>query len=222
MINNSIHYTASTLAHDKMLAFLKGLGIRSEVLQAMGKIPREKFLAPALQREAYEDAALPIGEKQTISQPKVVALMTHALDVRKEHKVLEIGTGCGYQTAILCKMARRVFTIERHASLKDEAERRLQNLMISNYVTKIGDGTVGWSEQAPFDRIMVTAAGPTPPKALLEQLAPNGIMVMPVGDPYSSAQRLMRYYLKTDGSLGEYDLGEVRFVPLIGKQGVAE
>ena len=148
--------------------------------------------------------------------------MTHALDVQKGHKVLEIGTGCGYQTAILSKLCRRVFTIERFSSLKEEAERRLQNLMIGNYVTKIGDGTKGWAEQAPFDRIMVTAAGPKPPQNLLDQLAPDGVMVMPVGDPYSDSQRLMRYYRKTDGTIGEYYLGEVRFVPLVGEQGVKE
>lgn len=213
---------STSIAQDKMVSYLKELGIKKEVLDVMGRIPRDAFLSPALKREAYEDAALPIGEKQTISQPKVVALMTHALDVQKNHKVLEIGTGCGYQTAILCKLCRRVFTIERHASLKTDAERRLQNLVIGNYVTKVGDGTLGWPEQAPFDRIMVTAAGPTPPEALLNQLAPDGIMVMPVGDPNAESQRLMRYYRKTDGTIGEYYLGEVRFVPLIGQQGVAE
>lgn len=214
--------SGSTIAQEKMVSYLKELGIKQDVLDVMGRIPRDAFLAPALKREAYEDAALPIGERQTISQPKVVALMTHALDVGKGHKVLEIGTGCGYQTAVLCKLCRRVFTIERHPSLKTEAERRLQNLVIGNYVTKVGDGTLGWPEQAPFDRIMVTAAGPTPPQALLDQLAPDGIMVMPVGDPNSESQRLMRYYRKTDGSIGEYYLGEVRFVPLIGAQGVKE
>ena len=212
----------NSLAQEKMIHVLKELGIRKDVLDAMAKVPRDKFLSPALKREAYEDSALPIGEKQTISQPKVVALMTHALDVKPNHKVLEIGTGCGYQTAILCKLARRVFTIERFESLKNDADKRLQSMVISNYITKVGDGTLGWPGQAPFDRIIVTAAGPTPPQALLDQLGPDGVMVMPVGDPHSASQRLMRYYRRTDGSIGDYYLGEVRFVPLIGKQGVKE
>lgn len=207
---------------EKLMQKLKDLGIRGDVLEAMQKVPREAFLAPAFKHEAYKDSALPIGESQTISQPKVVALMTHALDVKKSHKVLEIGTGCGYQTAILCKLARRVFTIERFASLKDTADRRLHELAVSNYVTQVGDGSLGWEGQAPFDRIMVTAASPTPPQALLDQLAEDGVMVIPIGKQEDEFQRLMRYYKKADGSIGEYYLGDVRFVPLVGKQGVAK
>lgn len=205
---------------DKLMQKLKSLGIKEDVLEVMKKVPRESFLAPAFKHEAYKDAALPIGENQTISQPKVVALMTHALDVQKSHKVLEIGTGCGYQTAILCKLARRVFTIERFISLKNVADKRLDALGVSNYVTQVGDGSLGWPNQAPFDRIMVTAASPTPPKALIEQLAENGVMVIPIGKQEDEFQRLMRYYRRTDGSIGEYYLGDVRFVPLVGEQGV--
>jgi protein-L-isoaspartate(D-aspartate) O-methyltransferase len=206
---------------EKLMQKLKGLGIKEDVLMAMQKVPREAFLSPAFKHEAYKDAALPIGESQTISQPKVVALMTHALDVQKNHKVLEIGTGCGYQTAVLCKLARRVFTIERFASLKNAADKRLHGLGMSNYVTQVGDGSLGWPQQAPFDRIMVTAASPTPPQALLDQLGDNGVMVIPIGKQEDEFQRLMRYYRRTDGTIGEYYLGDVRFVPLVGKQGVS-
>lgn len=207
---------------DKLMQKLKELGIKGDVLEAMQKIPREVFLAPAFKHEAYKDAALPIGESQTISQPKVVALMTHALDVKKHHKVLEIGTGCGYQTAVLCKLSRRVFTIERFASLKNAADKRLHEMAISNYVTQVGDGSLGWAGQAPFDRIMVTAASPTPPQALLDQLRDDGVMVIPIGKQEDEFQRLMRYYKRTDGSIGEYYLGDVRFVPLVGEQGVPQ
>ncbi|MEC8467891.1 MAG: protein-L-isoaspartate(D-aspartate) O-methyltransferase [Pseudomonadota bacterium] len=208
------------LQSERLMQTLSDLGIRKDVLDAMAKVPRDAFLAPAFKHEAYKDAALPIGESQTISQPKVVALMTHALDVAKNHKVLEIGTGCGYQTAVLCKMARRVFTVERFESLSESADKRLQQLAVSNYVRQVGDGSLGWVGQAPFDRIMVTATSPQPPQALLDQLGEDGVMVIPIGKQEDEFQRLMRYYRRTDGSIGEYYLGDVRFVPLVGKQGV--
>tara|TARA_R110000868_G_scaffold189695_1_gene432831 strand:+ start:17207 stop:17872 length:666 start_codon:yes stop_codon:yes gene_type:complete len=210
------------LQADRLIKTLSDLGIKKDVLNVMVKIPREAFLSAAFKNEAYNDSALPIGESQTISQPKVVALMTHALDVQKGHKVLEIGTGCGYQTAVLCKLARRVFTIERFASLKNGAEKRLHGLAISNFVTQVGDGSLGWPMQAPFDRIMVTAASPEAPKALLDQLGENGVMVIPIGKQEDEYQKLMRYYRRSDGTIGEYYLGDVRFVPLVGAQGVPE
>ncbi|MFT7144571.1 MAG: protein-L-isoaspartate(D-aspartate) O-methyltransferase [bacterium] len=216
----SMYKASFDLQADKLIKTLAGLGIKNDVLEAMRKIPREVFLSAAFKHEAYKDSALPIGESQTISQPRVVALMTHALDVQKGHKVLEIGTGCGYQTAILCKMGRRIFTIERFASLKETAEKRLHGLAISNFVTQVGDGSLGWSAQAPFDRIMVTAASPEAPKALLDQLGENGVMVIPIGKQEDDYQKLMRYYRRGDGTIGEYYLGDVRFVPLVGEQGV--
>ena len=208
------------IARDKLTAKLKELGVNQRVLEVMGKVPREGFVSKAFQEEAYKNEALPIGESQTISQPYVVALMTHALDVHHNHKVLEIGTGCGYQTAILCKMARRVFTVERFATLSKGADARLHQLGYHNFITKVGDGSLGWQEQAPFDRIMVTAAAPEVPSALLEQLGEDGVLVIPIGQQSDEYQKLMRYYRRQDGSIGEYYLGEVKFVPLVGEQGV--
>lgn len=209
------------VAREKLIAELKALGINQRVLDVMAKIPREKFVSAAFKSEAYKNSALPIGENQTISQPYVVALMTHALDVHHEHKVLEIGTGCGYQAAVLSKFARRVFSIERFETLSKEADKRLHDLRIYNVSTRVGDGTLGWPEQAPFDRIMATAASPEPPRALVEQMATGGVMVIPIGEP-DGEQKLMRYKKNEDGSLSEYFIGYVRFVPMVGVQGVPE
>ena len=145
--------------------------------------------------------------------------MTHALDVQPEHKVLEIGTGSGYQAAILCKLARRVYSIERFNSLAAGADKLLARLNITNFVGKVGDGSLGWAEQAPFDRIIVTAASPSVPQSLLEQLKVGGLLVIPIG-PQEGEQRLMRYYKRNDGTIGDYFLGNVRFVPLVGKEGL--
>lgn len=209
-----------TKLRERLLDELRQAGIRNDkVLDAMGKVARELFVAPALTKEAYDNKALPIGEGQTISQPLIVALMTHALDVQPDHKVLEIGTGSGYQTAILCKLVRRVFTVERFDSLTRSADRRLHSLGISNFIARTADGTQGWPEQAPFDRILVTAASPTPPKSLLDQLAPGGLLVIPIGPP-DGDQQLMRYWRRPDGTISPENLGGVRFVPLVGKEGV--
>lgn len=210
------------IQRERMVAELKKLGINERVRAVMNDLPREVFLSPAFKNEAYNNSALPIGENQTISQTQVVALMTHALDVMKDHKVLEIGTGCGYQAAVLCKMARRVFSVERFPSLAQSAAKRLAGLGIHNFVGKVGDGSIGWVEQAPFDRIMVTAASPEVPQSLLDQLKVGGILVIPVGKQSDDYQKLMRYYKREDGSIGDYYLGDVRFVPLIGKEGVKE
>jgi protein-L-isoaspartate(D-aspartate) O-methyltransferase len=213
--------TSSPLEHAKLrfLDDLKEAGITARsVLDAIKKVPREAFLPPAFQAAAYENRALPIGEGQTISQPYIVALMTHALDVQPAHKVLEVGTGSGYQAAILCKLARRVYSIERFATLAAGADKLLAGLSITNFVGKVGDGSLGWPEQAPFDRIMVTAASPKVPQPLLDQLKEGGLLVIPIG-PQEGEQRLMRYYKRNDGTIGEYFLGNVRFVPLVGKEG---
>ncbi len=212
--------TALERAKERFLDDLKEAGITARsVLDAIKKIPREDFMPPAFRAAAYQNEALPIGEGQTISQPYIVALMTHALDVQPEHKVLEIGTGSGYQAAILCKLARRVYSIERFSSLAASADKLLGSLSITNFVGKVGDGSLGWSEQAPFDRIIVTAASPSVPQSLLEQLKVGGLLVIPIG-PQEGEQRLMRYYKRNDGTIGDYFLGNVRFVPLVGKEGL--
>lgn len=204
----------------RMVTTLKENGITDQrVLDAMASVPREAFLPPAMAAEAYDNSALPIGGEQTISQPLVVAQMSQALEIGPNYRVLEIGTGCGYQTSILCKLCRRVFTIERIEALAQSADKRLQDMRFNNYIPKRGDGSIGWIEQAPFDRIMVTAASPSVPKALLEQLTPDGILVAPIGEVDAGDQKLIRYQRQEDGSFEETFLGYVRFVPLIGAAG---
>lgn len=195
------------------------LGLRRQgivdmrLLGVMESIPRERFVPPALAHKAYEDTALPIAGGQTISQPFIVAYMTQMLDVGPRHRVLEIGTGSGYQAAVLAKLCRRVYTVERRRNLMRHAERLLSDLHIHNVVTRLGDGGKGWPEQAPFERIMVTAAAPSVPQALLDQLAEGGVMVLPVG-PTHGDQEIWR--VKRQGSEALYEkLMPVRFVPLV-------
>jgi len=188
--------------------------VDTAVLSALERIPREAFLPPTFHDQAYEDMALPIGLGQTISQPLIVALMTQALEVQDRMKVLEIGTGSGYQTAVLAKLARRVYTIERHRPLLVEAEQRLKSLRIHNVTSKWGDGIRGWPEQAPFDRIIVTAAaGTEPPKDLTDQLSIGGLLVIPLAVDRRD-QRVVRFRRTEDG-LAREDLWPVRFVPLL-------
>jgi protein-L-isoaspartate(D-aspartate) O-methyltransferase len=190
-------------------------GIRDRrVLAVMARVPREWFLPPRLDREAYADAPLPIGNGQTISQPYVVALMTEALGPRRRQRVLEIGTGSGYQTAILARLARRVFTVERLPDLLVEAEERFRRLGLSNIVTRLGDGAGGWPEGAPFDGILVAAAAPRAPTPLLDQLAMGARLVIPVGD---RASQELRVYRRTARGLELRRAGGVRFVPLISR-----
>jgi protein-L-isoaspartate(D-aspartate) O-methyltransferase len=197
-------------------------GIRdAAVLEAMRTVPREAFLPSALAEFAYEDHPLPIAVGQTISQPFIVALMTAALQLRRGDRVLEIGTGSGYAAAILGRIARDVYTIERHGELADAAAVRLQTLGFNNVHVLHGDGTLGWQEHAPYDAIVVTAGGPEIPAALLAQLAVGGRLVIPVGED-RTLQTLVRVRREADGSLRHEDLGDVRFVPLIGAQGWAE
>jgi protein-L-isoaspartate(D-aspartate) O-methyltransferase len=198
----------------RLLMELRGLGVTdARVLGAIERVPREVFVPAAFKDQAYENVALPIGHGQTISQPLVVALMTEALEVGERDKVLEIGTGSGYQAAVLARLCRRVFTIERHRVLLKEAEQRFAELKIHNVTTRFGDGTKGWPEQAPFDRILVTAAAPDLLKKLLDQLAPDGILVAPVGEERRD-QQLLRVRRK-DGETVAEELGGVRFVPLV-------
>lgn len=189
------------------------------VLSAMERIPREAFVPEALRHQAYENVALPIGHQQTISQPLVVGRMTQALDVGDRHRVLEVGTGSGYQAAVLSYLCRRLYTVERHQPLMQEAEARLRELRISNVTTKLGDGSLGWREQAPFDRIMVTAAADTMPEALVDQLADGGIMILPLKEG-RDIQRLLRL-TRTGDDIQTEQLDQVRFVPLISDNGAA-
>jgi len=187
--------------------------IDTDVLAAVERVPRELFVPESFSDHAYENTALPIGMAQTISQPSVVAFMTQALALTDRMKVLEIGTGSGYQAAILSKLARRVYTIERHKGLLREAEKRFAELKLRNVVTRLGDGSKGWLEQAPFDRILVTAAAEERPQALIDQLALGGVLVVPVGrDP--TAQVVERI-VKTEAGLQRDSLMPVRFVPLV-------
>jgi protein-L-isoaspartate(D-aspartate) O-methyltransferase len=186
------------------------------VLSAMAKVPRHLFVEEALQAQAYGDFPLPIGEGQTISQPYIVALMTQMLALQGHEKVLEIGTGCGYQTAVLARLCDQVYSLERIKKLLARARNNLAKVGCFNALCKAGDGTLGWPEQAPFDAIIVTAGGPEIPKALLQQLADPGIMVIPVGDRIS--QQLTKV-LKKDGEINIEPGEMVRFVSLIGAQG---
>jgi len=198
----------------RLVMELRASGITdTRVLAAIERVPRETFAPPQFRDQAYENTALPIGHGQTLSQPSVVAMMSQALDVQPRMKVLEIGTGSGYQTAILAKLARRVYTIERHKPLLTDAEARLRKLRVHNVTTRLGDGWQGWSEQAPFERILVTAAPPDIPAALLRQLSPDGIMILPVGGEKRS-QRLIRVAMTPQGYTTE-DIAPVRFVPLV-------
>jgi len=192
-------------------------GIKNEaVLDAVVSVPRELFVPAAFRERAYENSPLPIGLHQTISQPTVVAMMTEALDLNDRSKVLEIGTGSGYQTVILAKLCRRVYTIERHKPLQAEAETRFQRMGLHNITVRAGDGSKGWPEQAPFSRIIVTAAALDVPATLLDQLDEGGIMVVPVGLE-EKLQHLLRIR-KLDGDIETEDLGPVRFVPLISDE----
>jgi protein-L-isoaspartate(D-aspartate) O-methyltransferase len=198
----------------RLLMELRRAGIGdARVLGAIERTPRERFVPPAFADQAYENVALPIDHGQTISQPYVVALMTEKLDIGERHKVLEIGTGSGYQTAILARLARRVFTIERHRELLQEAEARLDALRLRNIVYRFGDGGKGWPEQIPFDRVIVTAAAAEVPAALVDGLMPGGVLVAPVGADRHD-QQLVRIRRTDDGFVTE-DLSLVRFVPLV-------
>lgn len=198
----------------RLLMELRLAGITDQrVLNAIERTPRDLFVPPTFRDQAYENVALPIGHGQTISQPLVVALMTQALDVGERHKVLEVGTGSGYQAAVLARLCRRIFTVERHRSLLKEAEQRFAQLRLHNVTSRFGDGTKGWPEQAPFDRIIVTAAAPSLSDSLRESLVDGGILVAPLGEERRD-QQLVRVRRKGDQYETE-ELGPVRFVPLV-------
>jgi protein-L-isoaspartate(D-aspartate) O-methyltransferase len=185
----------------------------TRVLAAMEQVPREMFVPETFRDRAYDATALPIGHHQTVSEPLIVAQMTQALEVGERHKVLEIGTGSGYQSIVLARLCRRLYTIERHPELLHGAEARFSHLRLTNITSQVGDGTLGWPRQAPFDRIMVTAAAAAVPEALVSQLAVGGIMVVPVGAP-DGGQCLMRVRRGENDTETE-KLLDVHFVPLI-------
>ena len=197
----------------QLVMSLRGGGVTdAKVMGALERTPRHLFVPDRFGDQAYDDRALPIDCGQTISQPLIVALMTQALKLDDRCKVLEIGTGSGYQAAVLARLARRVYTVERYRTLSREAEARFEALRLTNIVTRIGDGTQGWPEQAPFDRIILTASAPQRPDAILEQLKEGGIAVAPVDRDIK--QVLVRYVREGD-NIVETDLMDVRFVPLV-------
>ena len=197
-----------------LLLMLRNHGVTDKaVLTAFEKTPRVMFVEPAFQDRAQADSALPISCGQTISQPSVVGIMTQALNVTPRCKVLEVGVGSGYQAAILSRLARRVYGIERHRELALAARTRMTQLDLSNVTIKTGDGTQGWPERAPFDRIIVSAAAEDAPSRLLDQLRPGGIMVLPVGQT-DDVQTLIRIE-KTEHGLDYRELSDVLFVPLV-------
>jgi protein-L-isoaspartate(D-aspartate) O-methyltransferase len=201
-------------------AQIRSRGVRDErVLRAMEKIPRHLFVDEGLIDQAYSDSPLPIGEKQTISQPYIVAIITEALELKGSEKVLELGTGSGYQAAILAELADRVFTIERIASLAQKARKLLESLNYYNVVIRVGDGTYGWREESPFDAIAVSAGSPSIPRTLVEQLAIGGRLVIPVGDRYSQNLIKLTRLSENPDDVKKEDLGGCRFVNLIGEHG---
>jgi len=189
------------------------------VLEAMRRVPRHMFVSEALMDQAYSDHPLPIGEQQTISQPYIVAHMTQALQMNDEDRVLEIGTGSGYQAAVLAEVAYRVYTIEKKRNLYIRARRIFDQLKYMNIVTRYSDGTMGWREESPFDAILVTAGAPDIPKTLVDQLAMGGRMVIPVGQSFS--QELIKLFRDENG-IHQTRLGGCRFVKLVGEHGWGE
>ena len=200
----------------RMVDLIKRRDIRSErVLDAMTRVPRHRFVPPELERAAYDDTPLPIGHGQTISQPYIVAFMTEALAIEPGHRVLEIGTGSGYQAAVLAELAREVYTIEIIPELGAQARTTLHSLGYTNIHVKIGNGYEGWPRHAPFDGIVVTAAPEAVPQALVDQLAMNGKMAIPVGRIVQE----MRLLTKTPDGISERTVFPVRFVPMVGSPG---
>lgn len=202
-----------------VLRQIKARGVRDEnVLRAMAEVPREAFVPPAQARFAYDDSPLPIAAGQTISQPLVVGLMVEALALRREDRALEVGAGSGYAAAVMSRICRQVFGIERHPELVADAQAALERLGYDNVTIRHADGTLGWPDEAPFDAILVSAGGPSVPAALQDQMAIGGRMVIPVGTA-ARYQHLLRLTRRGLADWHREDLGEVAFVPLIGQQG---
>ncbi|MBF0117541.1 MAG: protein-L-isoaspartate(D-aspartate) O-methyltransferase [Desulfobacterales bacterium] len=216
MENETIKY--ERMRDDMIKRQIEARGIKdNKVIAAMRKVPRHLFVSEALMDQAYSDYPLPIGEQQTISQPYIVAEMTAALELTKNDRVLELGTGSGYQAAILSQIVYRVYSIERIHTLLIRARKIFDKLQYHNIVIKYADGTSGWEEESPFDAIIVTAGAPDIPQFLINQLSPNGRMVIPVGDEH--VQSLVRIYKDEKGIIHRTNLGGCRFVKLIGEHG---
>lgn len=186
------------------------------VLKVMREVPRHLFVSEAFKDQAYSDHPLPIGDQQTISQPFMVAQMTQALDPKPDDRILEIGTGSGFQAAVLSRLVFKVYTVERIYRLYREARQVFDSLKYRNIISKYTDGTLGWKDEAPFNKIIVTAGAPAPPEKLFEQLDVGGVLVIPVGS--EASQELMRYW-RTGNGIEEENLGACRFVKLIGEHG---
>ncbi len=217
-INNTVRENRADERKRMVDTQLIARGIKNKaVLDSMFIVPRHRFIPAHLQDYAYDDGPLPIGEGQTISQPYVVALMAEALEPASTDRVLEIGTGSGYAAAVLSRMAFMVYTVERCEILAREAQSRFHTLKYDNIKVRIGDGTKGWPEEAPFDGIQVTAGAPEIPKSLFDQLRPGGRLVIPIGG--MGYQELLCIKRHPDGSFTQINLGTVRFVPLIGEEG---
>jgi len=217
-----VRYLKPEIACEKLIRKLRDKGIQDEnVLEAFRNVPRHLFVDEALFEQAYDDNALPIGFGQTVSQPYVVALMTELLEPKKRgnEKILEIGTGSGFQAAILAQFSKRVYTIERHRELGERSRKLLRGMGYANIVFKIADGTRGWPQYGPYDKIIVTAGAPAVPRELTDQLAINGRLVIPSGN--KSVQDLEIYH-KTENGITKSNEGSVVFVPLIGKSGWKE
>lgn len=199
---------------------IRSRGVGDErLLKVIEMIPRHLFVDEGLINQAYNDNPLPIGERQTISQPYIVALMTEALELKGDEKVLEIGTGCGYQSAVLSKLVDRVFSIERIASLASRARTLLDSLGCFNVLIRVGDGTYGWKEESPFDAIIITAGAPDVPRPFLEQLAVGGRLVVPVGSQQSQTLLKLTRLSEDLEDIKKEDLGGCRFVNLVGEHG---
>ena len=207
-------------ARKRMVEDLAQRGICGlRVLEAIAGVPRHEFVEEALRERAYDDHPLPIGHGQTISHPSTVALMTEALELVESDRILEVGTGSGYQTAVLARLCANVYTIERLAPLAAQARKILDSLGLYNVALRIGDGTIGWNAEAPYDAIIVTAGTPRVPRPLLAQLRAGGRLVVPLGDEVS--QTLVRYSVDSAGVVEEEEIGDCRFVKLLGKYGFA-
>jgi protein-L-isoaspartate(D-aspartate) O-methyltransferase len=216
----NIEHLNPRIASERLVKKLREKGITTEsVLDAFRKVPRHEFVDGAMYAQAYDDNALPIGFNQTISQPSVVAYMTQLLELKKDEKILEIGTGSGFQTAILAQFSRRVYTIERQRELGETARKRLRTMGYANVVCKVGDGTCGWSQHSPFDKIIVTAGAPVVPQSLIDQLTIGGRMIIPTGD---KKHQELKIYDKTEQGCNCRSVADVVFVPLIGEQGWEE
>jgi protein-L-isoaspartate(D-aspartate) O-methyltransferase len=201
---------------EKMISHLREIGIRDEaVLTSMNQVPRHKFVAPGSEFQAYDEKALPIGFEQTISHPYTVAVMSQALNLQKGDKILEIGTGSGYQAAVLCQMGVQVFTVERISALGKKAEKTLKDLNY-HFALRIGDGTMGWQTYAPYDGIIVTAGAPVSPESLLSQLKEGGKLLIPVG---SKDEQMLTMFIKQGASFTKIEIEKLSFVPLIGQFG---